>query len=101
MQRATKVKGFSLGILLSVMIANAGCVGGQLGQNNSNEYRKGMVVSASEDASLVVINILKKGGNAIDAAVGVQFALAVVYPNAGNIGGVIICIYFDRTFVDV
>ncbi len=47
----------------------------------------GMVVSASAIASQVGASILKKGGNAIDATVAVQFALAVAYPNAGNIGG--------------
>lgn len=46
-----------------------------------------MVVSAHSIASIIGTDILKKGGNAADATVAVHFALAVVYPSAGNIGG--------------
>lgn len=74
-------------IFLIIMILGASCASGQLGKDQDKEYRNGMVVSANPIASRVGITILKKGGNAIDAAVAVQFALAVVYPNAGNIGG--------------
>lgn len=49
--------------------------------------KNGIVVSADEYASQVGLDILKKGGNAIDAAVATGFALAVTYPQAGNIGG--------------
>ncbi|MBP7273585.1 MAG: gamma-glutamyltransferase [Saprospiraceae bacterium] len=47
----------------------------------------GMVVSAHPLASEVGAAILQQGGNAIDAAIAIQFALSVVYPQAGNIGG--------------
>ncbi|MER8480941.1 gamma-glutamyltransferase [Mesorhizobium sp. M1322] len=47
----------------------------------------GMVVTAQYLASEVGVEVLKNGGNAVDAAVAVGYALAVVYPNAGNIGG--------------
>ncbi|MFZ6688654.1 gamma-glutamyltransferase [Undibacterium sp. SXout11W] len=47
----------------------------------------GMVVTEQSLATQVGADILKRGGNAVDAAVAVGFALAVVLPNAGNIGG--------------
>ena len=47
----------------------------------------GMVVSAQHLATKVGVDVLKDGGNAVDAAVAVGYALAVVYPAAGNLGG--------------
>ena len=51
------------------------------------ECKNGAVVSAHPLASKVGLSILQQGGNAIDAAIATQLALAVVYPGAGNIGG--------------
>src|SRR5262249_24678948 len=54
---------------------------------HSAEGSAGIVVSVSRPASEVGVAVLKKGGNAVDAAVAVGFALAVTWPEAGNIGG--------------
>jgi gamma-glutamyltranspeptidase / glutathione hydrolase len=50
-------------------------------------FTKGAVASAHPLASMVGAQILKQGGNAVDASIAVQLALAVVYPGAGNISG--------------
>jgi gamma-glutamyltranspeptidase/glutathione hydrolase len=47
----------------------------------------GMVASQNEQATRIGLEVLEKGGNAVDAAVAVGFALAVTLPRAGNIGG--------------
>jgi gamma-glutamyltranspeptidase/glutathione hydrolase len=55
--------------------------------NKRIEVKHGAVVSASPIASQVGVSIMKQGGNAVDAAIATQLALAVVHPSAGNIGG--------------
>ncbi len=73
---------FSLFFLLSTLTASA-----QATLKPLVEASRGMVVSTHPAASTIGLEILKKGGNAIDAAVAVNFALAVCHPAAGNIGG--------------
>src|ERR1700755_1715698 len=82
---------FSYSIILFFLSYNANA---QVGDNG---YKNGMVVCAYSDAAKVGLDILKKGGNAVDAAVAVQFALAVTYPDAGNIGGGGFMVYRSKT----
>jgi gamma-glutamyltranspeptidase/glutathione hydrolase len=83
-------------LLLFLFFVPVSCVQKRLGINNI-QYRNGMVVCAYPDAARVGLDILKKGGNAVDAAVAVQFALAVTLPEAGNIGGGGFMVYRSKT----
>lgn len=59
----------------------------QKAQNRGIIANKGMVVSAREEASKIGVDILKQGGNAFDAMMATEMALAVCYPYAGNLAG--------------
>jgi len=82
---------WSLFLLFSVVIIIGACRQSQSPPlydiHKSATGSKGMVVTGHPLASEIGLEILRKGGNAADAAIAVQFALAVVYPRAGNIGG--------------
>lgn len=56
--------------------------------------KSGMVVCSERNASEIGLQILKNGGNAIDAAIAMSFALAVTYPGAGNLGGGGFLVYY-------
>ena len=75
---------FVLSLAISLLPANRPVLAGWL---EPVRGKHAMVASQHELASKIGVEIMKKGGNAIDAAIAVGLALAVVYPEAGNIGG--------------
>jgi gamma-glutamyltranspeptidase/glutathione hydrolase len=77
------MKSLSVSALILLLLATSIC----FASKRPVRARHGMVVSADVHASKVGIRILQNGGNAVDAAVAVGFALAVTFPGAGNIGG--------------
>ena len=70
-------------VLALLFVAEAG----RAASNAPVAAKNGMVVTAQEHATRIGVEVLRNGGNAIDAAVAVGYALAVVYPAAGNLGG--------------
>ncbi|MFH1000511.1 MAG: gamma-glutamyltransferase, partial [Bacteroidota bacterium] len=74
-------------IFLVLIFIFSACSSNYSDSNQLVEAKNGMVASAHPLASEVGAEILKQGGNAFDAAIAVQYALAVVYPRAGNIAG--------------
>ena len=73
------------GILPAIALDGRGSIVAQ--QRPAVSTRHGMVVAQEKPAARVGADILRQGGNAVDAAVATAFAMAVTYPRAGNIGG--------------
>ncbi len=80
-----KFQTFRLSLLVSAALLSSVAV--QAASQAPVAAENGMVVSAQHLATKVGVDVLKRGGNAVDAAVAVGYALAVVYPAAGNLGG--------------
>ena len=73
----------SLVVILVLLLSHALLAGGF----DPVHAQHAMVTTVHEQASKVGVDVMRRGGNAVDAAVAIGFALAVVHPAAGNIGG--------------
>jgi gamma-glutamyltranspeptidase/glutathione hydrolase len=78
---------YTVALLLFVAAACRAEPAADTTQPASTATSRGMVVAGHAEAARVGLEVLRAGGNAVDAAVAVGFALAVVLPNAGNVGG--------------
>src|SRR5260221_1395887 len=72
---------------IALLVALVAAAGAGLGARQPVRARHGMVAAREAHATDIGVAVLEAGGNAIDAAVAVGFALAVTHPSAGNLGG--------------
>jgi gamma-glutamyltranspeptidase/glutathione hydrolase len=114
MAKYSKMKSFFRTLIIAICAFNIGFSPALAQRRQLLEYpsihspvvgQRGMVVSQNAAASQVGANIIRRGGNAIDAAVAMSFVLAVTLPRAGNIGGDGFLLYHDaaqnrQSFID-
>jgi gamma-glutamyltranspeptidase / glutathione hydrolase len=75
-------------LFIALVVAGSGALApAQVAAESTAAARHGMVVAQEARAARIGLDILRNGGNAVDAAVATGFALAVTYPRAGNLGG--------------
>ncbi len=94
MRFRTKLHRIVFGIILSIAVSIAATF--SVVSAKSLTAKNGLVVSSTQDASDIGVQVLKDGGNAVDAAVAVAYALAVTHPYAGNIGGGGFMVLYDQ-----
>ena len=94
---------FILCFLMDTALAQTAPIISTEARHHPEVAAKAMVVSQDEIATEIALNVLKKGGNAADAAIAAAYALAVTQPKAGNLGGGGFALYYDakkkKTFV--
>ncbi len=90
MNRFAKISFFAVALLISALASAQVAPGDRapaIAPATAILAHNGMVVAQESRAASIGVEILDRGGNAVDAAVAVGFALAVTYPRAGNLGG--------------
>ena len=82
-----RTQGHAFPVCLGLLAFFLACSHAQAASQAPVGARNGMVVTSQHLATRVGVDILKQGGNAVDAAVAVGYALSVVFPAAGSLGG--------------
>ncbi|MDX1541898.1 MAG: gamma-glutamyltransferase, partial [Geminicoccaceae bacterium] len=95
--RQTAAAGGILALLTTPVLAQQEAIYSEMDRIHPVFAQNGMVATQQETATRIGLEVLENGGNAVDAAATIAFALAVTLPRAGNIGGGGFMIVHDRS----